>query len=358
MDEPEKIINRVVRPDVLAARAYSVTPPGPVIRLDANENPYPLPLRLRDALQRDWQTVELNRYPDGTAAILRAKLREKLALPEAYDVLVGNGSDELIQMLATLVSPAKIFSIGPTFVMYKIWAELLRSRYIEAATHTDLSLNLTLALDVLKREQPQLTFIAYPNNPTGVLYPEGEVAELIRASPGLCVVDEAYCAFSESSFLPRLSEFPNLLLLRTFSKIGLAGIRLGYVIGHRAWLDQLNKTRSPYNVNALTQSAGLVVLEHQDLLNQQIATIISERQRIFRALSAQANLTVFASRANLLLLRVPNAEHYFRALKAASILVRNLHGSHPLLTDCLRVTIGTPPENDRLLDTMIELCQS
>lgn len=358
MDELEKIVNRVVRPDILAARVYSVTPPGPVIRLDANENPYPLPPRLREALQRDWQAVELNRYPDGTAALLRAKLREKLALPEAYDVLIGNGSDELIQMLATLVSPTKIFSVGPTFVMYKIWAELLRSRYIEAAAQPNFTLNLTVALEILKREQPQLTFIAYPNNPTGVLYSEDEVAELIRASPGLCVVDEAYCAFSETSFLPRLSEFPNLLLLRTFSKIGLAGLRLGYAIGHRAWLDQLNKTRSPYNVNALTQNAGLVVLEHQDLLNQQITTIISERQRMFCALSAQANLTVFASRANLLLLRVPNAEHTFHTLKAAGILVKNLHGSHPLLSDCLRVTIGTPQENDRLLDTMNELCQS
>jgi histidinol-phosphate aminotransferase len=210
-------------------------------------------------------------------------------------------------------------------------------------------LDRDLMLAAIERERPALTFLAYPNNPTGNLFSSDDVAAIIRASPGLVVVDEAYSAFADASFLPRIAEFPNLLVLRTLSKVGMAGIRLGYAIAAPEWIAQLNKLRAPYNVNAFTQAAAVALLADAGWMANQAATIRAERSRLAAAMAQLPGVTVFATQANFLLARVPEADRLYDGLKERRILVKNVHSWHPLLANCLRVTVGTPGENDALL---------
>jgi histidinol-phosphate aminotransferase len=210
-------------------------------------------------------------------------------------------------------------------------------------------------LTAIERERPALTFLAYPNNPTGNLFAADDVAAIIRAAPGLVVVDEAYAAFADASFLPRVAEFPNLLVLRTLSKVGMAGIRLGYAIAAPEWIAQLNKVRQPYNVNALTQAAAVALLADPGWMAEQAATIRTERTRLAAALARLPSVTVFATQTNFLLARVPDADRLYDGLKQRRILVKNVHGWHPLLANCLRITIGTPQENEALLAALTGL---
>jgi histidinol-phosphate aminotransferase len=194
-------------------------------------------------------------------------------------------------------------------------------------------------------------FLAYPNNPTGVLYPEEEVVEVIKACPGLVEVDEAYHVFARKTLMPRLSEFSNLLVVRTVSKLGLAGIRLGYMAGRPEWIREFNKVRQAYNVSVLTQAAALFVLERLDVLEAQAASIRAEREVLRKGLEQLPGMTVFPSEANFFLVRVPDPEGVFEALRGQGVLVRNLH---PGLPGCLRVTVGTPDENRILLSALRE----
>jgi histidinol-phosphate aminotransferase len=162
-------------------------------------------------------------------------------------------------------------------------------------------------------------------------------------------VDEAYYAYAGSSFLPRVLEFANLIVVRTVSKIGLAGVRLGYAVAHPGWIAEIEKVRPPYNVNVLTQAVVPVLLEHGALLAEQAATTRQERERVAAALAALRRVTVFPTQANFVLIRVPDAQHWFATLRDAGILVKNVSAMHPLLANCLRITIGTPAENDALL---------
>jgi histidinol-phosphate aminotransferase len=203
----------------------------------------------------------------------------------------------------------------------------------------------------MKAERPALLFLAYPNNPTGVLYPEEDVLKVIRASEGLVVIDEAYHVFAGKTLMGRLSEFPNLLVLRTVSKLGLAGIRLGYLAGRPEWIREFNKVRQAYNVNVLTQAAALFMLERLEVLEEQAAQIRSEREKLGKALASLKGITVFPSQANFFLIRVPDADRAFEGLKRQGVLVRNLH---PGLRGCLRVTVGTPDENRILLTALLE----
>jgi histidinol-phosphate aminotransferase len=216
----------------------------------------------------------------------------------------------------------------------------------------DFGLDRDAMLAAIERERPALTFLAYPNNPTGNLFAAEDVAAIIRASPGLVVVDEAYAAFANASFLPRVEAYPNLLVLRTLSKVGMAGIRLGYAIAAPEWIAQLNKLRQPYNVNALTQAAAVALLADSGWMAEQAATICAERERLAAALAQLSGVTVFETQTNFLLARVPDAGVLYDGLRRARILVKNVHGWHPLLANCLRITVGTPRENDRLVEAM------
>ncbi len=344
----------VLRPDVLALSAYAVADATGMVKLDAMENPYALPPAVRDEVARRLATAPLNRYPDPTASGLKRQLRETMRVPVGIDLLLGNGSDEIIQLLALAVARpgGVIVGVEPSFVMFRLMAGLAGARFVGVPLEPDFSLDAAAMLAVIREHQPALTFIAYPNNPTGNLFDRVAIERIVTASPGLVVVDEAYHAFAGESFIGDLGRLPNLVVMRTLSKLGLAGLRLGFLMGTAEWLDQLDKVRMPYNVNVLTQLAAEVVLAHGDVLEGQTSAILRARAALAAALSAVPGVTVFPSAANFLLFRIAEAARVHEALKARGILIKNLSAGHPLLADCLRVTVGTPDENRLFLDAL------
>ncbi len=341
----------LVREEILALKAYHVAPAAGMVKLDAMENPYALPEDLRGELAELVRTAPLNRYPDPTAPELRARLRAAFDIADEYGLLLGNGSDEIITMVTqTLARPgAVMLALEPSFAMYRMNAIYARMQYVGVPLDADFTLNLERVLAAVRANRPALTFIAYPNNPTGNLYPERDIEAIIEASPGFVVLDEAYHAFAGRSFMDRLARYPNLMVMRTVSKLGLAGIRLGYAVARPEWIAEFDKLRPPYNVNVLTQAVAARALERLDVLNGQAARIRADRGVLARALGALPQLQTFASEANFILARVPNADALYAALEARGVLVRNLHGSHPLLDNCLRFTVGAPDENAQLI---------
>jgi histidinol-phosphate aminotransferase len=323
-----------------------------MVKLDAMENPYALPEELRRRLAERLAQVDLNRYPEPNPRALRELIARTMRVPAGMEVLLGNGSDDLIQIVAlALARPgAAMMFPSPTFVMYSVNATLTGMRAVAVPLREDFSLDREAFVARLADVRPAVVFLAYPNNPTGVLYPPADVEAIVRAAEGLVVVDEAYHAFAGASFLPRLAEFPNLVVLRTLSKVGLAGLRLGYLAGAPQWLEQFNKVRQVYNVNVLTEAAALFVLEHLDVLDAQAARIRSDRAELARGL-ASLGVTVFPSSANFVLVRVADAARTFEALRRQGVLVKNLH---PGVAGCLRITVGTPDENRILLSAMKE----
>jgi histidinol-phosphate aminotransferase len=346
-----RYVAAVVRPEIRALDAYAVAKATGAIKLDANENPFPLPAAVQAKVAAAVAAVPVNRYPDGGADAVIAALRESLALPDTLALLLGNGSDELIQIITVaLARPGAVMLVPePTFVMYRVNALHAGMRFVGVPLHADFSLDIDAMLVAIERERPALIFLASPNNPTGTFFAQSDIERILRAAPGLVVVDEAYCLFADTNFLPHATRFANLLLLRTLSKIGMAGLRLGYAIAAPEWIAELNKVRQPYNLNALTQAVTPVLLAEATLLESQAATIKAERSRLMMALSALPGVLVFPSQANFAMVRVSNASDWFDRLRKKGILVKNLHGSHPLLGECLRITVGTPAENDALL---------
>jgi histidinol-phosphate aminotransferase len=346
----------LVRPEILALKAYPVPSSEGMVKLDAMENPYPLPENLRRELAAVLARVELNRYPTPSPQKLRETIARRMQVPAGMEILLGNGSDELLQILITaLARPgAAMMYPSPTFVMYSMGATFNGMRAVPVPLREDFSLDADAFIARMHAEQPALVFIAYPNNPTGVLYPEKDIEKILRNASGLVVIDEAYHAFAGKSFLPRLAEFDNLVVVRTVSKLGLAGIRLGYLVGRPEWVAELDKVRPPYNVSVLTQAAALFMLERLEVLEEQAARIRLERQTLGESLRALKGVTVFPSEANFFLMRVPDAERTYAALKQQNVLVRNLH---PGIRNCVRVTVGTPDENRILVNALREALQ-
>jgi len=350
-------VQATIRPDVRALKAYAVAKANGVIKLDAMENPYDLPEPVHAELAAALARVSLNRYPDGPGDSVKQALARALALPDDVGLILGNGSDEILQMITTAVcgNDAVVLAPDPSFVMYRLNALYARARFVGVPLRDDFALDTSRMLAAIEREQPALTWIAYPNNPTGNLFPAAEVGRIIAAAPGLVVVDEAYFAFSEHSFLPQVLAYPNLVVVRTVSKIGMAGLRLGYAAAHPAWIAEFEKVRPPYNVNALTQAALPVLLAHEATLARQARDILAQRARLIAALARTQGVTTYPTQTNFVLVRVPDADRWFAALRVAGILVKNLHGAHPLLAQCLRITVGTAAENDRLLAAVSSL---
>lgn len=345
--QPEDII----RDEIRAISAYHVPDSAGLVKLDAMENPYALPAEVRAEIAQLAAAAALNRYPDPGAARLKARLREALEIPPDMGLLLGNGSDEIIQMLVMAVAKpgAVVMGVEPSFVMFRMIATLCGVRFAGVPLGADFSLDADRFAAAMAEHQPALIFIAYPNNPTGNLFDAEAITRIIEAAPGLVVVDEAYHAFAGRSFMPRLQDHPNLLVMRTLSKSGLAGLRLGLLAGRDAWLTHVDKVRLPYNVNVLTQLVAEQVLRHEALLAQQAAAIRAERTRLFAELGRMTGVRPFPSDANFILFRTAAAQRVFNDLKRQGVLIKNLHGSHPALADCLRVTVGTPAENDSFL---------
>ncbi len=341
--------DQIIRPAILALSAYHVPPATGMIKLDAMENPYPLPSILRDEIAQLTAHASLNRYPDASAASLKTALRHALAISDDMYILLGNGSDEIIQIIAMAVAKpgAVLLSVEPAFVMFRMIATFANIQYVGVPLKKDFSLDLEAMLVAIAKHKPAVIFLAYPNNPTGNLFNADAILSIIQATPGIVVIDEAYHAFANTSLMDRLTQYPNLLLMRTLSKLGLAGLRLGLLVGRPEWLIQLEKMRLPYNVGIMTQLIAEKVLHHTDVLLEQAEAIKSERTKMNTYLGKINNIKVFPSDANFILFRIDAASQIFQALKQRKILIKNLDGTHPLLENCLRVTIGTPDENSQ-----------
>jgi histidinol-phosphate aminotransferase len=347
---------KLVREEILAMKAYPVAPATGMVKLDAMENPYRLPEGLREDVARMVAGLEVNRYPDPAAPALKATLRRVFAIPQSAGLLIGNGSDEIIALAAqTLARPgAVMLAPEPSFVMYRMNAVFHRMHYVGVPLEADFALHLGRMLDAIAEHRPALVFLAYPNNPTGNLFPAEAVEAVIRATPGLVVVDEAYHAFAGRTFMDRLGEFDNLMVMRTVSKLGLAGIRLGYAAAAPAWTGEIDKVRPPYNVSVLTQAVAERVLEHVDALEAQAAAIREARTGLYDRLADLPRVTAFPSEANFILVRVPDADRVHAHMKSRRVLVRNFNGAHALLAGCLRLTVGTPGENELMMAALGE----
>jgi len=346
--------DQLIRDEIRALAAYHVPDAGGYVKLDAMENPYALPDTLRAEIARLAADAAINRYPDAAATALKDRIRSTMAVPDGMEILLGNGSDEIIQILAMAIAKpgASIFGLEPSFVMYKMIAAFAGVSYVGVPLRADFTLDIEATLAAIAQHQPALIFIAYPNNPTGNLFDHAALLRILDAAPGLVVLDEAYHVFALESFMPLLARYPNLMVMRTLSKLGLAGLRLGFLVGSPAWLNELDKLRLPYNVNVLTQQVAELVLAHADILEQQAAAIRAERSQLMQALTQIAGVEVFPSAANFILLRVANADTVFEGLKQRRILIKNLSRAHPQLQNCLRVTVGTPDENRQFLESL------
>lgn len=349
-------IQHWVRPEIRALKAYHVPPAAGYVKLDAMENPYAWPAAMVEEWFEALRAVSLNRYPDPAAAPLAAQLRATFAIPADGAVLLGNGSDELIQMILMAVAgPGRVvLAPEPTFSMYKIIATSVGLTYHGVPLAADFSLDLAATLAAIDQLRPAVVFIAYPSNPTGNLFSRGDICAIIDAAPGLVVVDEAYSAFCDGSFFDLLSQYPQLLILRTVSKLGLAGLRLGFLVGGADWLHELDKIRLPYNINVLTQASAAFALRHYPVLLDQTRRIRAERERLAASLAALPGVTPFPSQANFILFRVApgRAHELFQRLKQRGVLIKCLDGVHPALHDCLRVTVGTPEENQAFIEAL------
>jgi histidinol-phosphate aminotransferase len=342
-------INRFVRAPLRTLRAYHVPPAAGLIKLDAMENPYGWPEWLRNDWLDTLRQAALNRYPDPAAQALKARLRQVLDVPGSAELMLGNGSDELIQMIIqTVAAPGRvIMAPEPTFVMYRQLAVVAGLEFRGVPLRADFSLDANALIEAIGIYQPAVLFLAYPNNPTGNLFEREVIETLLSCAPGLVVLDEAYAPFADDSFLDALGCCDNLLVLRTLSKLGLAGVRLGMLAGDPHWLAEIEKTRLPYNISTLDQLTGEFALRHYAVFEEQARLIREQRSELLERLRKLAGVTVYPSAANFILFRVApgSGAAVFEGLKAAGVLIKNLAGSAPALSDCLRVTVGMPEEN-------------
>jgi len=358
MKTRDALIEAWVRPAIRALSAYHVPAPTDCVKLDAMENPYTWKPALAESWLASLRDAHINRYPDAAAREVKTALRQAMGVPADMAMTLGNGSDELIQMLMlTLGGPGRVaLAPEPGFVMYSMLAKITGLAYVGVPLREeDFSLDLPAMLAAIEQHRPALVFLAYPNNPTGNLFARDAIEKIIEAAPGLVILDEAYTAFTDHSFMRELGRWPNLLVMRTVSKIGLAGLRLGLLTGPPAWLEQIEKTRLPYNINVLTQASAVFAVQHYPVLEEQTRRIRADRERLYADLSALPGVRVWPSQANFLLFRVAEAQAKFEALKQRGILIKCLDNGHPLLADCLRVTVGLPEENRLFLDTFRNL---
>lgn len=355
----EDKIKKIIKPALLEAKAYHVPDSNDFIKLDAMENPYVWPEDIKKAWSEYLHQSKVNRYPDASANLLRKKLKSALNLPDDISMMFGNGSDELIQiiLLALNKSSKVVMTLEPGFVMYRLLSSLLELDYVGIPLKDDFSIDLPVMLSSIKENQPAVIFIAWPNNPTGNMFDQETIEAIIKTAPGIVVIDEAYHIFAQKSMMSLLQNHTNVLLMRTLSKLGLAGLRLGMLFGASEWIDELEKLRLPYNIGTLNQLSASFILDNISLLESQAKKIREDRSLVFNSLSDIEGIQVWPSEANFILFKVinKNAEFVHTELLKHKILIKNLHGSHPLLENCLRVTIGTEEENQQFLSSLKEI---
>ncbi|MFO1263642.1 MAG: histidinol-phosphate transaminase [Rhodoferax sp.] len=365
----QTLIQRRIRQDVQSMHAYAIQDSKGMVKLDAMENPHRLPADLQAELGRRLGALALNRYPDGRVNDLRQALAAYAAMPEGFDIMLGNGSDELISLLAMACDvPAApgakkpvILAPLPGFVMYAMSAQLQGLDFVGVPLTAEFELDVAAMLAAIAQHQPAVLYLAYPNNPTANLWDAAAMAQVVSAAGAagsIVVLDEAYQPFSSRTYLDVIRANPadhtHVLLMRTLSKFGLAGVRLGYMMGPQALIAEVDKVRPPYNVSVLNCECALFALEHQDVFALQAREICAQRAMLLEALGKMHGVKTWPSDANMLLVRVPDAQKTFDGLKARGVLVKNVSRMHPLLAQCLRLTVGTADENTRLLVALQE----
>lgn len=351
-DRPEDLIPQRIRD----LSAYHVQPAEGLVKLDAMENPYTMPVEIRAGWLERMNQLALNRYPSPSSPELLELLRDTQAIPDDAEVILGNGSDELIQLLCMIVagSGRDLLTVEPGFVMFRQAAVATGLGYRAVPLMPDFSLDMAALRQAIDQHNPALVFLACPNNPTGNLWPEEQLLDVVEACSGLVVIDEAYAPFASHSMLGHVGQYPNLLLMRTLSKFGLAGCRLGYLVGPAEWIDECDKVRMPYNVNSMTQETVIWALQHHELYRKQTQTICAQREQLHQRLAEMAGVEPFDSEANFILFRVAagQAGVIFDALKSRGVLIKNLDSPGGLLHDCLRVTVGSDDENTHFLQAL------
>jgi histidinol-phosphate aminotransferase len=343
-----------IRQDVQSMHAYAIQDSAGMVKLDAMENPHRLPADLQKALGERLGALAFNRYPGERVNELRHALAAYAGMPEGFDIMLGNGSDELISLLAMAcdVPGASILSPLPGFVMYAMSAQLQGLAFHGVPLTADFELDEAAMLAAIAEHKPSIVYLAYPNNPTGNLWNDDTIEKIVLAQGaqgGLVVMDEAYQPFASRSYIDRITHHSHVLLMRTLSKFGLAGVRLGYMIGPKALVAEIDKVRPPYNISVLNYECALFALEHAEVFAAQAQDLRQERTRLLQALTALPGVQPFPSEANMILARVPDAAKTFDGLKAQGVLIKNISKMHPLLANCLRLTVGTAAENDQLL---------
>ena len=352
-------IAATLRADVAGMHAYAIQPSEGLIKLDAMENPFSLPPALQQALGERLGRAAINRYPQASVVALAEELTAYVGLPEGCRLMLGNGSDELIDLLSVAcdVPGATILAPVPGFVMYAMSAQLRGLQFVGVPLTADFELDEAAMLAAIEQHRPAITYIAYPNNPTANLWDDGvidRIVEAVGAQQGLVVFDEAYQPFAARSRLASLAQHGHVLVLRTLSKFGLAGVRLGYLCGRTELVNQIDKVRPPYNVSVLNAECARFALEHAAEYARQAALIKAERERLQAALAAVPGLRAYPSEANMILVRVPDSARAFAGMKARGVLVKHVAGLHPLLANCLRLTVGAPDENDAMIRALKE----
>ncbi len=359
MNEIDPKFKQVIRQDVQSMHAYAIQDSAGLIKLDAMENPHRLPPELQAKLGQRLGALALNRYPGGRVNDLRRALAAYARMPEGHDLMLGNGSDELISLLAMAcdVPGASILAPVPGFVMYAISAQLQGLKFHGVPLTADFELDEAAMLAAIEQHRPSLTYLAYPNNPTANLWDDAVIEKIIEAvgrQGGLVVMDEAYQPFSSRSYIDRITRHGHVLLMRTLSKFGLAGVRIGYMMGPKALIAEIDKVRPPYNISVLNCECALFALDHAQVFAAQAQDIRAQRAIVLEALRALPGVRAWRSDANMILVRVPDVAQAFDGMKAAGVLVKNVSKMHPLLANCLRLTVGTADENGRMLAALRE----
>ncbi len=345
-----KDITKLLRPEVKKLKAYFVDETPYRVKLDAMENPYSLPPEVQRSMADLVAGTAINRYPDPSAAKLKEAIAELWGIGTKRMIL-GNGSDELIQMII-MAFGGPIIVPTPSFAMYELTARALSQDVAAVPLTSTFNLSADRVLKKEKDVKAKVIFLANPNNPTGNRFADEAVHKILNKSGAAVVIDEAYFSFSGKSYLPLMKDYPNMIILRTLSKIGFAGLRIGILTSSARVIDQLNKIRLPYNINALSQAAAIAALGRRDILNQQISLLVAGRQRLYNDLSGIKGLTVYPSETNFILFRTTrDADRIHEKLKEAGILIKNLNRPGPL-KNCLRVTVGTPEENSDFLKAL------
>jgi len=346
-------IQHWIREDIRELSAYHVANAQGMVKLDAMENPFSWDEGMRADWIRELATPAFNRYPDPSASALQACISEVMQVPSQCKLLLGNGSDELIHimMAAMAKSGATVLAPTPGFVMYQMIAQFNQMEYAGIPLGNDFELDMPAMRDAITRHQPALIFIAYPNNPTSNLFKRQDVEEIISLAPGLVVLDEAYAPFADDSFMQDLSKHDNLIVMQTVSKMGLAGLRLGYMAGAPEWINEFDKVRLPYNINLLTQQTVEFALRHKDVFDQQAKTICAQRALMIKELGQKPFIEAYPSQANFVLFKVANdfATAVFEEIRSQGVLIKNMSPQGGLLASCLRVTVGTEDENRQFL---------